>query len=74
MSYASLTEKIKLLPEDRLDIVEKYIEQLLSEYRNKTYKEPIKGKRRLVIANGKYIIPENIDLLNDEVAKLFGVE
>lgn len=64
MSYVSLSEKIKLLPEECLDEAENYIEQLLKR---------IKGKRRLGIANGKFDIPEDIDSLNDEVADLFGV-
>lgn len=31
------------------------------------------SKRRLGIADGKYIIPDNIDACNDEIAKMFGV-
>lgn len=31
-------------------------------------------KRRLGIANGKYVIPDDIDECNDEVAKMFGEE
>lgn len=30
-------------------------------------------KRRLGIADGKYNIPDNIDVCNDEIAKMFGV-
>lgn len=30
-------------------------------------------KRRLGIADGKYIIPDNIDICNDEIAKMFEV-
>lgn len=70
MSYASLAEKIKLLPEEYLDEIDDFIEKLLIEFRNKTKTEKddmvnktndsIKGKRQLGIANGKYDIPENI--------------
>lgn len=31
-------------------------------------------KRILGIANGKYVIPDNIDGCNDEIAKMFGLE
>ena len=30
-------------------------------------------KRRLGIADGRYTIPDNIDVCNDEIAKMFGV-
>ena len=33
-----------------------------------------KIERKLGIANGKFIIPDNIDECNDEIAKMFGVE
>ena len=36
MSYTTLAEKIKMLPEDCLDEAEKYIEQLLLKFKNKT--------------------------------------
>lgn len=31
-------------------------------------------KRTLGIANGKYVIPDNIDGCNDEIAEMFGVK
>lgn len=33
-----------------------------------------KVKRTLGIANGKYVIPDDIDGCNDEIAEMFGVE
>ena len=30
-------------------------------------------KRQLAIANGRYIIPDNIDQCNNEIAEMFGV-
>ena len=36
MSYASLAEKIKLLPEEYLDEIDKYVEKLLLKLRNKS--------------------------------------
>ncbi len=79
MSYASIIEKINLLPEDQLNEAEFLIENLLlkikSDTKNKSnFNKDIKGKRKLGIADGKYAIPENIDILNNEIAKLFGVE
>ncbi|MBQ3644329.1 MAG: hypothetical protein II961_06995 [Candidatus Riflebacteria bacterium] len=79
MSYATIIEKINLLPEDQLNEAENLIENLLlkikSDTKNKSnLNKDIKEKRKLGIADGKYAIPENIDILNDEIAKLFGVE
>lgn len=31
-------------------------------------------KRRLGLAEGKFVIPDNIDACNDEIAQMFGVE
>ncbi len=78
MSYATIIEKINLLSEDQLNEAEYLIENLLlkikSETKNKSnLNKDIKEKRNLGIADGKYEIPENIDILNDEIAKLFGV-
>lgn len=33
-----------------------------------------KSKRVLGLANGKYIIPDDIDACNDEILELFGVK
>ena len=84
MTYTSLAEKIKLLPEECLDEIDNYVDQILSRLKNnskidnntliKPTNDSTNCKRKIGIANGKYTIPENIDLLNDEVAKLFGVE
>ena len=79
MSYASIIEKINLLPEDSLNEAEHLIENLLLKIKNNSNikanrVEHIEAKRKLGIANGKFVIPENIDLLNDEIAKMFGVE
>ena len=79
MSYATIIEKINLLSEDQLNEAENLIENLLlkikSDTKNKSnLNKDIKEKRKLGIADGKYAIPENIDILNDEIAKLFGVE
>lgn len=79
MSYATIIEKINLLSEDQLNEAENLIENLLlkikSDTKNKSnLNKDIKEKRKLGIADGKYVIPENIDILNDEIAKLFGVE
>lgn len=35
--------------------------------------EVVEEKRVLGIANGKYLIPDNIDECNDEIAQMFGV-
>ena len=79
MSYATIIEKINLLPEDHLneaeDLIEKLLLKIKSDSKNKTIlNKDVKNKRKLGIADGKYAIPENIDTLNDDIAKLFGVE
>lgn len=35
---------------------------------------PAASKRTLGIANGKYVIPDDIDGCNDEIAEIFGVK
>lgn len=35
---------------------------------------PAAPKRTLGIANGKYVIPDDIDGCNDEIAEMFGVK
>lgn len=35
---------------------------------------PSDTKRTLGLANGKYVIPDNIDACNDEIAEMFGVK
>ena len=72
MSYASVINKIKMLPDDSLNEAENYIEFLL--YKLKNNSENKSGKVKLGIAKGQFHIPDNIDIVNDEVAKLFGVE
>ena len=37
-------------------------------------KEKNAGPRRLGIADGKFEIPDNIDVHNDEIAAMFGIE
>ena len=79
MSYATIIEKINLLPAEHLNEAEDLIEKLLLRINNNTnnktnFDEKIKEKRELGIADGKFKIPENIDILNDEIAKLFGVD
>ena len=68
MSYASVIDKIKLLPDDSLNDAENYIEYLLYKLKNKP------NKVKLGIAKGQFQIPDNIDTVNDEIAKMFGVE
>ena len=72
MSYASVIDKIKMLPDDSLNEAENYIEFLLYKLKNNQDKK--KTKVKLGIAKGQFHIPDNIDTINDEVAKLFGVE
>ncbi|MBR4569464.1 MAG: DUF2281 domain-containing protein [Candidatus Riflebacteria bacterium] len=71
MSYASVIDKIKMLPDESLNDAENYIEFLLYKLKNK---QNNKGKVKLGIAKGQFHIPDNIDTINDEIAKMFGVE
>ena len=71
MSYASVIDKIKMLPDDSLKDAESYIEFLLYKLKNRP-KET--NKVKLGIAKGQFHIPDNIDTVNDEIAKMFGVE
>ena len=72
MSYASVIDKIKMLPDDSLNDVEKYIEYLLFKLKNNSNNK--QNKVTLGIAKGQFHIPDNIDTVNDEIAKMFGVE
>ncbi len=71
MSYASVIDKIKMLPDDSLKDAESYIEFLLYKLKN-IPKET--NKVKLGIAKGQFHIPDNIDTVNDEIAKMFGVK
>jgi hypothetical protein len=71
MSYASVIDKIKMLPDDSLKDAESYIEFLLYKLKNRP-KET--NKVKLGIAKGQFHIPDNIDTVNDEIAKMFGVK
>ena len=71
MSYASVIDKIKMLPDESLNDAENYIEFLLYKLRNK---QNDTSKVKLGIAKGQFHIPDNIDTINDEIAKMFGVE
>ena len=68
MSYASVIDKIKMLPDDSLNEAEKYIEYLLYKLKNNS------NKVKLGIAKGQFQIPDDIDSVNDEIAKMFGIE
>ena len=62
MSYATIIEKINLLPEDHLneaeDLIEKLLLKIKSDSKNKTIlNKDVKNKRKLGIADGKYAIP-----------------
>lgn len=72
MSYASVIDKIKMLPDDSLNDAENYIEFLLYKLKNKS--KNTTSKVKLGIAKGQFHIPDNIDIVNDEIAKMFGVE
>ena len=61
MSYASVIDKIKMLPDESLNDAENYIEFLLYKLKNKQNNT---GKVKLVIANGQFHIPDNIDTIN----------
>ena len=73
MSYTSVIDKIKMLPDDSLNDAEKYIEYLLYKLKNDNSKSN-SNKIKLGIAKGQFHIPDNIDTVNDEIAKMFGVE
>ena len=60
-----------MLPDESLNDAENYIEFLLYKLKNK---QNNKGKVKLGIAKGQFHIPDNIDTINDEIAKMFGVE
>ena len=73
MSYTSVINKIKMLPdEESLNDAEKYIEYLLYKLKNKPKNDS--NKVKLGIAKGQFHIPDNIDTVNDEIAKMFGLE
>jgi hypothetical protein len=72
MSYASVIDKLKMLPDDSLNDAENYIEFLLYKLKNKT--KSTTQKVKLGIAKGQFHIPDNIDTVNDEIAKMFGIE
>ena len=71
MSYASVIDKIKMLPEESLNDAENYIEFLLYKLKNK---QDNSRRVKLGIAKGQFHIPDNIDTINDEIAKMFGIE
>ena len=73
MSYTSVINKIKMLPdEESLNDAENYIEYLL--YKLKNNPKVNSNKVKLGIAKGQFHIPDNIDTINDEIAKMFGLE
>lgn len=73
MSYASVIDKIKMLPDDSLNDAEKYIEYLLYKLKNENPKNN-SNKVKLGIAKGQFHIPDNIDTVNDEIAQMFGIK
>ncbi|MDO4804361.1 MAG: hypothetical protein Q4A32_06040 [Lachnospiraceae bacterium] len=69
---------IKSMPDDTVIIL---VELLKRMKKNDSYSGDLRmsgdgliqsQKRRLGIADGRYYIPDNIDLCNDEIAKMFG--
>ena len=64
-------QMIEALPDDRVQIIIDVI---------KGFTQPIKinnsntQSRRIGIAKGKFIVPDDIDECNDEIAEMFGVD
>ena len=68
---------INSMPDDTVNILVELLKRMMPDRsmsvdsRDSEDVQPL--KRRLGIADGKYSIPENIDLCNDEIAKMFGM-
>lgn len=63
-------EMISLLPDDRVEVI---IEVM------KGFMKPLEDRRnspkntRIGVAKGKFVVPDDIDDCNDEIAEMFGV-
>ena len=81
MLYSSLKEKIMSVPEEYLSEIEDYVDYIIFKYSKipdvtssaASEKQIHPQNRKLGIADGKYSIPDNIDICNDEIARMFGV-
>lgn len=62
---------IGLLPDDRVEIL---VEVMKGFMKPITENNDIPQHTRIGVAKGKFVVPDDIDECNDEIAKMFGVD
>jgi hypothetical protein len=60
-------EMIGTLPDDRVEIIIQVMQGFMSPVKTRN------DNRRIGIAEGKFVVPDDFDDCNDEIAEMFGV-
>lgn len=72
MSYVALEEKLKLIPEEYFPQIDGFLDLIISLSGVHSSQAP--GHPILGVAKGQFKYPDNINLYDEEIAEMFGIQ